>query len=312
MAKSCDFVVVEHPPEGSDESDAMFWRRFFTFGEIEVTSLEDMVDKLLAEAAERGCCIRSLVIHGHGSPGVIAVGEGQKWETGKHIDGDSSEWGPQLERLKPKLCPGAVVTLYGCNVGAEKAGADKLYAVARWLGATVRAYTGTTKVTGNGKGEWIEATPETRPPVRPVPEPPRKRPRQVSSAIPYLRPDGEPAGFLSSQIRTATVRLEPRALHGARPLSIELPPARVADLRAALALYQPQPGRGAEFGIEATVEIGLESGETVPPSYLCGGLGFLVPGGDWTWIHAVGGPVRELLRRAARRAGASRARRRRR
>jgi len=137
---------------------------------IRATSKKDMVDKILARLRP-GDCIRRLRIIGHGAPGIVGVGDGQGWVACRHINGGEAEYGPELQRLKGKFCPGATVMLEGCDTGAEQAGADKLHALAQFLGVTVEAYTG--KVWGDGsteKGTKVQrATPEGPKPA-PIPK----------------------------------------------------------------------------------------------------------------------------------------------
>lgn len=109
---------------------------------IRASSVKDMVKKIL-ESLKEDECISSLTICGHGSPGDISMGDGLNSETGNHINDNMEEWEEELGKLKDKFCPGASVTLKGCNVGACDKGAEKLQEIADTLGVPVEAPTGT-------------------------------------------------------------------------------------------------------------------------------------------------------------------------
>ncbi len=160
--KPVKIVVVEKPPAGNDKNgnpyDEVDEKGVSTMDEthdnyknkkttlgidhlIRATSVADMVSQILG-ALKEDECIGSLTIAGHGSPGEIGVGDGMNSEAGKRINGDMEEWEKELEKLKDKFCPGATVTLKGCNVGACDEGAEKLQELADILGVPVEAPTG--------------------------------------------------------------------------------------------------------------------------------------------------------------------------
>jgi hypothetical protein len=294
MSEECEVTVVE---SGGPDNGANFWAGVFSIGEIDATSVKDMVDKLIAHADKKGCCIKKLTICGHGSPGNVSVGDGQGHESGKHMDGNEAEWGPELDRLKPKLCPGAVVILRSCNTAAEQAGADKLFDLAKRLGCTVRGYTGTIYPgpIPDGTGEWLEATPTHKPPVRPVPAGSKKKKKKKGAAehrVARIQNIGLP---YRSARGPAVLRFE--ALNGARvagrinrKASFALSRADVKALAAAVADYEPIIGQGAAFDIEAEVQV-----EGAPASYLVGGASYLIPGGDWAIAYPVGPLLRQRL-----------------
>jgi hypothetical protein len=301
-------TVVE---TGGEDNGANFWAGVFSVGEIDATSVKDMVDKLIAHADENGCCIKKLTICGHGSPGNVSVGDGQGHEPGKHMNGNEAEWGPELDRLRPKLCPDAVVTLRSCNTAAEQRGADKLFALARRLGCTVRGYTGTIYQgpVPDGTGEWLEATPTRRPPVRPVPAGSKKK--KPKGAAQQRAARVQNVGVPYRTARGPAV-LHFAALPGARVIgrlgskvSTTLSKADVRALAAAVLEYEPVIGQGAAFDIEAEIRV-----MGAPASYVVGGGSYLIPGGDWAVAYPVGPTLRKRLwrllappRRRATRAG---------
>jgi hypothetical protein len=119
----------------------------FTVNEVTVTSVDDMVKKVLARVGASS--IKNLVISGHGAPGYQGVGSGSAWNasgdkslqvdstTGK-IKGTSDK---ALRRLASKFTKDALVTLGGCQVGKGTAGSDLLKAVSDCFGVPAQAGT---------------------------------------------------------------------------------------------------------------------------------------------------------------------------
>ncbi len=160
----CSYTVID--ASGGDNS-FLGSARATNPGAIEATSLANMIDQLIAAADRDKCCIKRLKIIGHGWAGGIVVGNGQySNDATKRIDLSKAEWECDLRRLKPKLCPGAVIELFGCHVGADEAGARKLSEIADVTGATVTAPTG--KVFGDGTKE--KSPDQTARPGKPIPE----------------------------------------------------------------------------------------------------------------------------------------------
>jgi hypothetical protein len=108
---------------------------------LRATSVQDMVDKVTGSLADDET-IGTLTLIGHGSPGNISVGDGQGWESGKHIDGNREEWEGPLGQLKDKFGENGKLVLIGCNVGACDDGRTKLQELADFLGVPVEAPTG--------------------------------------------------------------------------------------------------------------------------------------------------------------------------
>lgn len=135
---------------------------------IKVSGKEDMKDKILKHIKKNKCCIKKLIIMGHGSEGNISTGDGRKWESCKHIDGNKSEWEPILKDLKGKFCKKAEITLFGCKTGAGTKGAAKLQTLADFFGVPVRAPTRTVKGSEDEgsikKDEWQRAVPKGKTP----------------------------------------------------------------------------------------------------------------------------------------------------
>ncbi|MDX9905327.1 MAG: T9SS type A sorting domain-containing protein [Bacteroidales bacterium] len=104
--------------------------------EVEAENLKEAVDEILDELDE-GDCIKELHFRGHGSNGNQSVGDGINHRVGERINGDN-EWKNELGRLKDKFCEGALVHLWGCNVGRCNEGAAKLKEIADFLGVTAK------------------------------------------------------------------------------------------------------------------------------------------------------------------------------
>src|SRR5262249_38938825 len=80
MSQSMDISCVEDA--GGKDNGFDWWSGFFRTGELDVTSVEDMVTKVLAQS--QGQPIRTLEIVGHAAPGSQSVGAGQRIDpTGK-------------------------------------------------------------------------------------------------------------------------------------------------------------------------------------------------------------------------------------
>jgi hypothetical protein len=137
MSRTVDIVAVEDTPHdnGFDWLNA-----FFRPGNLNVTSVNDMVTKVLAQSGGRP--IRSLYIIGHAAPGDQSVGAGQAVDsTGTKtlvIDPSTGQLAgnaeAELARLVGHFAPGAVVTLGGCEVAKGSAGQALLQRVSTVLG----------------------------------------------------------------------------------------------------------------------------------------------------------------------------------
>src|SRR5262245_61783566 len=109
MSQSMDISCVED--SGGNDNGYDWWSGFFVTGEIDVTSVEDMVTKVLARS--QGKPIRTLEIVGHAAPGSQSVGSGQANDpTGAKVLEISMGTGKllgnaetQLLRLQGKFAP---------------------------------------------------------------------------------------------------------------------------------------------------------------------------------------------------------------
>ncbi len=137
--KSFTFVEQTNSDNGYDSISA-----FLRFGVKRASSVQDLVDKVLAEL-QADDCISDITIIGHGAPGSISIGNGQSGtDSAKEINGNNETvWGPQLDRLRCRFCQNGYIFLRGCNVGADNAGAQKLFKImGHIVCATIKAMTG--------------------------------------------------------------------------------------------------------------------------------------------------------------------------
>ena len=121
---------------------------------IKVNGKVDMMNKLRERAQKDSCCIKKLVIRGHGNDGLIIVGSGRVKRVCKYINGDTAEiyynpddWKRDLADLKGLFCDSAELHLEGCNVGHDSIGEFKMQEIANEFGVTVSAPT--TKIKAN-------------------------------------------------------------------------------------------------------------------------------------------------------------------
>jgi hypothetical protein len=138
MSQAMDISCVED--SGGDDNGFDWWSGFFRTGELDVTSVNAMVTKVLARC--QGKPIRTLEIVGHAAPGSQSVGAGQasdrtgakvleiRMATGTLL-GDAET---QLLRLRGKFAPEAVITLGGCEVAQGPQGKALLQRISTLLG----------------------------------------------------------------------------------------------------------------------------------------------------------------------------------
>ena len=137
-----DFTFIE---DTKDDNGYDWFSGVLRFGEVDVSSVEEMVDHILNNL-EDGDCIGDITIIGHGAPGTISVGNGQSG-TDKSKDiglWNRAQWTAQLGRLHCRFCDTSRVYLRGCNVGADEEGAQLLFEIQQVLGcaAVVQAPAG--------------------------------------------------------------------------------------------------------------------------------------------------------------------------
>lgn len=183
MAKECEFVVVDSTADEGQNGEYLKKARKDNAGSILADSLKDMVDKILAKFDRDKCdCIKKLKIIGHGSEGLIIIGNGRNPDDPKkRINDKQGEWEDELKRLKPQLCKKAEVEILSCFFGAGDKGAKKLSAMADVLGTTVIGYNVYTQPGGypEQKEGWQKVVAK--------PGKPAKKVDKVESRLPSLK-----------------------------------------------------------------------------------------------------------------------------
>lgn len=163
---------------------------------IKASSKEDMKNKILEHLRTQKCCLKKLIIMGHGNNGNISTGGGKQDEPCKYINGNRDEWEPILNELKGRFCKGAEIILFGCDVGAGEVGMAKLQELADFFKVSVRAPTRSVRGDENedslGEGDWQRAEPSTE--LRKV-----KSARNILKEIDKMRPI-DPANVLKMAI----------------------------------------------------------------------------------------------------------------
>lgn len=109
-----------------------------------------------------------LNIAGHANEGCFETGMGQTGPFNPNqwvATWNESNWGPQLDRIKPSSV--TVISIWGCHPGAGQEGADLLFAMARRSGRAVRGGTGflycSDHIYWENGSVWQVATPTTKP-----------------------------------------------------------------------------------------------------------------------------------------------------
>lgn len=168
--KECTVRVIDWPEVMGTDDENPDWDNGALRGferqfpdAIKASSKEDMKNKILEHLRTQKCCLKKLIIMGHGAQGNISTGDGRRREVCKHINGNRAEWEPILNELKGRFCKGAEIILFGCDVGAGEAGGAKLKELADFFKVPVRAPT--RAVYGNenedslGEGDWQKKEP---------------------------------------------------------------------------------------------------------------------------------------------------------
>jgi len=131
----------------ASQSDAVTWLSgATTLGEVDIHSVKDMVNKLLARVKGQDR-LRTLTIVGHGGRWGMYVGkDGLSLDTLRSHD-------RELRRLNSLFAPSATVELGGCFVGRDPEFVRRLSAI--WYGVTVKAYSAGQRplIPGNEGGE---------------------------------------------------------------------------------------------------------------------------------------------------------------
>jgi hypothetical protein len=183
-------TVVEQEPASPPDNGFLAQKAGKNPGCLRVTSVKDMVNKVLASLKPNEK-IQRLVIYGHGQPGVVGLGDGMGWETGKHINSDTA-WQNELKRLKGKFTEDGEIFLGGCNTGANEEGSNKLKEVADVTGVTVKAPTGKvygdcTEEAGSQHQKGYPGSPALPPIGTPADE--KKRKKESSTAHSFSMSD---------------------------------------------------------------------------------------------------------------------------
>src|SRR5438046_3939627 len=116
------------------QSESVDFTEFMTglvrFGELDVTSVYDLVTQVTKRSRDKGSSVGRLDIYAHGSRNYISLGSDviHAWTPDAHM--------ATLRRLRGVLAPSAVVTLWVCEVGQAEKLIEKMAAA---FGALVQA-----------------------------------------------------------------------------------------------------------------------------------------------------------------------------
>lgn len=109
-------------------------------------------------------CQQELILIGHGAPGELIVGGGDRFLPGKVLrKGKESEWQDAARLLPPGTAP---LTILSCDTGRGEDGTSFLQFLADTVGRPVRARTGFTfcidgVIDFEPQTEWKEVIPDT-------------------------------------------------------------------------------------------------------------------------------------------------------
>jgi hypothetical protein len=308
----CEIEIEDASPD--DDNNAVWWLSALSIGEINVTSVKDMVDKILDHIEKEKCCIKKLTIMGHGGPGQISVGDGDKSQIPGKMIGVSSvpakkedikHWKPELNRLRGKFCKDAKIILHGCNVGADEEGAELLSLIANNLGVTVRAPTNPPQPFDTN-GNWQEAKPGIKPRPKPAiysKKKKKKKPSERSKECIYIkRPEG-PRIIELREISTISILpiKEPKnitSILNHRITSKEL----TRNILDGIDIFDPFNAGDFPMKVDANLYMWLK-GEgdkgipLIPVSYICGGYRYLIPGGDYGHAYHIIEDTRMMIRK---------------
>ncbi len=159
-AKNCDIYVMDNSSwDGTKFKDRFMQKAYKELVQqklqdniVQVNDLGDMRYGINEEflKANPDCCIKRLVIIGHGRSGTIGVGCGKRCRVRdddvQHMSHtNKSQWEPIFEGIKDNFCkkvPGVQsgVFLYGCRTGCCQKGADLIYSLGIALGLEADVY----------------------------------------------------------------------------------------------------------------------------------------------------------------------------
>lgn len=162
-------VVVEKSDDPKDDTNHTNNGQNLPPGgvKVEAGDLDSALRGILGQLGPKDC-IKELHFRGHGTGGVQGVGDGVRYDDNKHINTGAAKWKDKLKDLKGKFCRGAVIRLWGCNVGAGDKGAAKAKEIADFFGVTVKA--ATDKVTSGEQNTYTGGI-TTANPGTPAPAP---------------------------------------------------------------------------------------------------------------------------------------------
>lgn len=132
-------------------------------------------DELFDNLSKRSPTDGRAVSVGHGAPGIQCTGEGDHCtgadNTIMMADFNHRYWEPFANKIKGKY---ELLTLLACETGQSDAGAEFLFDMAKATQSRVRApdsiiYCGPTGIYFDPGGNWVEATPQSKP----TPHPPK-------------------------------------------------------------------------------------------------------------------------------------------
>lgn len=282
------FTFVEKTDQGKDNGyDSI--SGFLRIGEVNVGSVEEMVDHILENLGDDDC-IEEITIIGHGAPGYISVGNGQcVLDNGKAIGLNNRRfWVPQLRRIRCRFCKDSEIYLRGCNVGANVQGARLLFQINQVVqcAAAVEAPTGVCNPLFTTGKDQTSSAGEIQPPNA-IPNPDQKEKKKKKSKflkgnIVNLRAgvsldnlavfeaaDIVAAQYLSAEVtdlfEVETLQVPPACL-----VPPDLLSTLVVELEDAEPRYFPQSG----FAIEALLQFQvIQDGEVhcLPPWSIMGG-----------------------------------------
>lgn len=292
--KECEITVESDAPE--DPNWAVWKMSLFTIGEMDVTGMQDMVDKIEAKKKEAGCCLKKLTIMGHGAPGYIEVGSDSIniWDT--------STWKPILDQLKGNFCKGAEISLGGCSVGADRDGANLLSLIANNLGVKVNAPTHSINQYWSGPGEQVA---EPGPPPEPIPDgldskPKKKQPKGKKKCLLFSHEGGPKTLELSCLKAFVILKPDEKPTRGVLRRYYN-DSDLFQQFLDSLDIFDPISAVDMPFKVQAHVYFWLHGEDPAtrpltPPSYLVGGYRYLVFGGDWNHTYRLTGGMHEKIR----------------
>jgi hypothetical protein len=286
VPKECE-VTVESTG-GEDPGWAVWKMSLFTLGEIDVTSVQDMVNKIKQKKKDDGCdCLKKLTIMGHGAPGYIEIGSESMniWDT--------STWKPIFDQLKGCFCKDAEIIFAGCSIGADKDGANFLSVIANCLGVKANAPTHTINQYWSGPGE--QTAYPGQPPPEPIPEggdqKKKKKAKGKKKCLMYMQ-DDKPRLLDIDQLRGFAIlkkQDEPDEITLKKYFDSSKLFRNFVD---SLDIYDPFDASDMPFAIDAMVYFWTEAEQVgakpiMPTSYLVGGYRYLVAGGDWHHVYRI-------------------------